>query len=172
MDKMFFLEILFALLGFVGLLSAAFCLFTVQFKTSRDKGLAVFILLLFTFGAVCCLSQLIESKNQPGKIVYSSTETVTVDKDTLFEIQSDNAEFLTYSSLDKNLPAKIATSTNDISVKNKEKRLYFGKIAVDKSLDNGESIKFLKIKRKITRKNIFLLGEIEFKEDSATALSK
>lgn len=163
----------FGVLIIVGLIATAAYLFIGEFEKGSDKAITFSILLLFTLGNVCCLAELISSYNQPGKLVRSSTETVTVDKDTLFEIQSDNAsESFTYSISDQNLPVKIAASKQDISVKNKGKNIYSGKIAVDGTIDNGANIKSLKIERKTTRKNIFLLGQIEVNDDSATALSK
>ena len=168
-----FLGIAFGALIVVGLIATAICLSTEEFEKGRDKAIALSILLLFTLGNACCLAELISSCNQPGKLVRTSTETVIVDKDTLFEIQSDNAsESFTYSISDKNLPVKIAASKKDISVKNKGKNIYSGKIAVDGTIDNGANIKSLKIERKTSKKNIFLLGQIEVNEDSATALSK
>ena len=168
-----FLGIAFGILILLGLFSTVFCLSTVEFEKGSDKAISVSILLLFTLGNACCLAGLISSCNQPGKLVRSSTETITVDKDTLFEIQSDNAsESFTYSISDQNLPVKIAASKQDISVKNKGKNIYSGKIAVDGTIDNGANIESLKIERKTSKKNIFLLGQIEVNEDSATALSK
>ena len=173
MVQVMFLGIAFGVLIVVGLIATAVCLSTEKFEKGSDKAISVSILLLFTLGMACCLAELISSSNQPGKLVHSSTETITVDKDTLFELQSDNAsESFTYSISDQNLPVKIAASKKDISVKNKGKNVYSGKIAVDGTIDNGANIKSLKIERKTTRKNIFLLGQIEVNDDSATALSK
>ena len=82
MVRVMFLGIAFGILILLGLFSTVFCLSTVEFEKGSDKAITFSILLLFTLGNVCCLAELISSYNQPGKLVRSSTETVTVDKDT------------------------------------------------------------------------------------------
>ena len=91
MAQVMFLGMAFGVLIVVGLIATAVCLSTEKFEKGSDKAISVSILLLFTLGMACCLAELISSSNQPGKLVHSSTETITVDKDTLFELQSDNA---------------------------------------------------------------------------------